>query len=275
MGVITWAQNPWGQAVPVHIAWSLLWVSLFAGMAFLVVHAIWIRRRAKADALPEVVPPEMVSCIPENVPRHSLPARIFHWVMAAAMLTLLVSAFLPKIGLRFPWVNLHWAAGVVLTLCIVFHIVHAVFFMDFWSIWPNKADMRNAWHAILRAPGNVGPAPGKPEKYQFGNKLYHLAIVACGLCMAITGMLMMSRVRTPFFTRNPYLFDDMTWGMVYLLHGFAGVTLIALVTIHVYFALRPEKLPITRAMVFGTMKREYYLEHYDPRQWACDTPASQ
>ena len=135
--------------------------------------------------------------------------------------------------------------------------------------------MGNAWRGLLRAFGNVGPAPGKPGKYPFGNKMYHLAIVACGLCMAITGMLMMSRVRTPFFTRNPYLFDDMTWGMVYLLHGFAGVTLIALVTIHVYFALRPEKLPVTKGMVFGAMNREYYLEHYDPRQWACDTPASQ
>ena len=57
-------------------------------------------------------------------------------------------------------------------------------------------------------------------------------------------------------------------GVVYLLHGFAGVALIALVTIHVYFALRPEKLPITKAMVFGAMNREYYLEHHDPRQWA-------
>ena len=96
-----------------------------------------------------------------------------------------------------------------------------------------------------------------------------------GPLMAITGMLMMSRVRTLFFTRNPYLLDDMTWGMVYLLHGFVGVGLIALVTVHVYFALRPEKLPITKAMVFGTMNREYYLRRHDPRQWACDTKAPQ
>ena len=274
MGVITWAQNPWGQEVPVHIAWYLLWVSLFAGLAFLVVHAIWFRCRPKARDLPEDIPPEIASSIPEKVPRHSLPARIFHWVMAAAMLTLLVSAFLPKAGPRFPWVNIHWTAGVVLVLAIVFHIVHAIFFMDFWSIWPDKADLENTWRGIRRAFGGAAPAPGKPGKYPLDNKLYHLAIVAFGLCMAITGVLMMSRVRTPFFTRNPYLFDDMTWGIVYLLHGFAGVGLIALVTIHVYFALRPEKLPITKAMVFGAMNREYYLKHHDPRQWACDTQAS-
>ncbi len=269
MGVITSAPNPWGQAVPVHIAWYLLWVSLFAGLAFLVVHAVWIRLRAKPEEPPEVIPPEAASCIPEKVPRHSLPARIFHWVMAAAMLTLLVTAFLPKAGLRFPWLYLHWAAGTVLIVAIVFHIVHAVFFMDFWSIWPGKTDLKNAWRAFLRSFVNVGPGPGKPGKYPIGNKLYHLAIVACGLCMAITGLLMLSRVRTPFFTRNPYLFDDMTWGIIYLLHGFAGVALIALVTIHVYFALRPEKLPVTKAMVFGSMDRDYYLKHHDAGQWAC------
>ena len=38
--------------------------------------------------------------------------------------------------------------------------------------------------------------------------------------------------------------------------------------IHVYFALRPEKLVITKSMVFGTMTREHYLEHHDPERWA-------
>jgi cytochrome b subunit of formate dehydrogenase len=273
MGLITWAQNPWGREVPVHIAWYLLWVSLFAGLAFLVVHAVWTRCRRKPGERPEDIPPEITSCIPEKVPRHSLPARIFHWVMAAAMLTLLFSAFLPKVGERFAWVNIHWTAGVVLVLAIVFHIVHAVFFMDFWSMWPGRADLENTWRGIRRSCGGSAPVLGKPGKYPFGNKLYHLAIVATGLCMATTGVLMMSRVRTPFFTRNPYLFDDMAWGVVYLLHGFAGVGLIALVVIHVYFALRPEKLPVTKAMVLGVMEREYYLEHHDPRQWACDTQA--
>ena len=58
-------------------------------------------------------------------------------------------------------------------------------------------------------------------------------------------MFMMFRVRTIFFPRNPYLFSDMTWGLMYVLHGLAGVGLIALVIVHVYFAVRPEKLPIT------------------------------
>ncbi len=78
----------------------------------------------------------------------------------------------------------------------------------------------------------------------------------------------MFRVRTAFFPRNPYLFGDMTWGMMYVLHGLAGVGLIALIMVHVYFAVRPEKLDITKSMVFGSMSREHYLEHHDPARWA-------
>ena len=47
---------------------------------------------------------------------------------------------------------------------------------------------------------------------------------------------MMSRVRTPLFTRNPYLFGDATWGFAYVTHGLAGVGLVGLVIAHVYFA---------------------------------------
>jgi len=51
------------------------------------------------------------------------------------------------------------------------------------------------------------------------------------------------------------------------LHGLAGVGLIALITVHIYFAVRPEKLEITKSMIFGTMTREFYLEEHDPARW--------
>ncbi len=88
-----------------------------------------------------------------------------------------------------------------------------------------------------------------------------------GLAVTLTGVFMMKRVRTPFFTRNPYLFGDMTWGLMYVLHGLAGVGLIALIMVHVYFALRPEKFVITKSMICGSMDRDFYLEHYDQERW--------
>ncbi len=36
--------------------------------------------------------------------------------MAAAMFTLLFTAFLPKVGVQFDWVTYHWIAGTVLTI---------------------------------------------------------------------------------------------------------------------------------------------------------------
>jgi cytochrome b subunit of formate dehydrogenase len=61
---------------------------------------------------------------------------------------------------------------------------------------------------------------------------------------------------------------------MYVLHGLAGVGLIALIMIHVYFAVRPEKRDITKSMIFGTMKREFYLTHYDPERWNVEVPTA-
>ncbi len=36
------------------------------------------------------------------------------------MLTLLFTAFLPRVGIQFNWVTYHWIAGTVLTLSILF-----------------------------------------------------------------------------------------------------------------------------------------------------------
>jgi cytochrome b subunit of formate dehydrogenase len=251
----------------------LIWVSAIGGLGFLIVHAIWVRFFAPKPVDAEGVAPQVAAGIPENVPRHSLAARLFHWIMAAAMLTLLVTAFLPKVGVPFAWVTYHWIAGVVLTASILYHIIHASFWLDFWSIWPDSVDMEDAKRRWLRATGKSAPAPRKFAKYPLENKVYHLIIVLTGLGVIITGLFMMKRVRTPFFTRNPYVFGDMTWGLMYVLHGLAGVGLIALIMAHIYFALRPEKLVITKSMIYGTLDRDHYLEHHDPQRWVPDSPS--
>ena len=270
MGVLEWATSPWGQNVPIHIAWFLIWVAGILGLLFLMVHAIYVRYFAKREEFAGAVSPDLAARLPERVARHSLVARLFHWIMAAAMFTLLFTAFLPKIGIQFDWVTYHWIAGAVLTVSIIFHVIHASFWLDFWSIWPDRADLQDAVRRVRRFMGWSAPPPRRFAKYPLENKLYHGAIIAAGLTAILTGVFMMSRVRTIFFPRNPYLFGDMTWGLMYVLHGLAGVGLIALIMVHVYFAIRPEKLDITKSMIFGSMKREFYLEHYDPERWKID-----
>jgi cytochrome b subunit of formate dehydrogenase len=274
MDFLEWATNPWGQVVPIHIAWFLIWVAVIAGLLFLIVHATWLRYFAKPKEFADDASSKVSAQLPKRVPRHSLVARLFHWIMAASMLTLLFTAFLPKVGIQFPWVTYHWIAGAVLTVAIVFHIVHASFWLDFWSIWPDKTDLEDARRRVLRFVGMSAPPPRKFAKYPLENKLFHGVIILCGLSVIVTGVFMMFRVRTVFFPRNPYLFSDMTWGLMYVLHGLAGVGLIALIMMHVYFGLRPEKLAITKSMIFGWMDRDFYLQEHDPKRWMVETSSS-
>ena len=96
--------------------------------------------------------------------------------MAASMFTLLFTAFLPIAGVKFAWVQWHWMAGLVLTASILFHIIHATFFLDFWSIWVGPKDIPEMKAELLRELGHDVPGP-KSGKYPLGNRLYHLAIV--------------------------------------------------------------------------------------------------
>lgn len=270
MGIIEFAKSPWGQDVPIHVFFYLVYVAVIAGLAFFMGHAVFLRYFAKKEEFEGPVRNDLAAKLPDEIKRHSLPARLFHLVQAGAMLTLLFSAFLPKVGIRFEWLQFHWIAGVVLTVSILFHIIHASFFMDFWAIWPDKIDIEDAMRRWKRSQGEKAPPPRRFAKYPLENKMYHLAIFFAGLSVTITGFFMLFRIRTPLFTRNSYMFGDMTTGLMYTLHGLAGVGLIALIMIHIYFALRPEKLRISRSMVFGTISKEHYLHHHDPERWVAD-----
>lgn len=268
MNFLTWGRNPWGQQILTHVSWDLLWAALFAGLMFLVAHASYMvlsahhkHSEAETDALEA-----SHKHLPEMIERHTFMARMFHWVMAASMFTLLFTAFLPIVGVKFAWVYWHWMAGLVLTGSIIYHIIHATFFMDFWSIWIGPKDIPEIKAEMMREMGRDTNAP-KPAKYPMGNRLYHLAIVVVGLTAAISGIFMMNRVRTVLFARNPYILADTTWGFTYVLHGLAGVGLVGMVIAHVYFALRPEKFWITKAMIFGKITRRDYLMHHDTRRW--------
>jgi len=248
----------------------LIWVALIAGLVFLVVHAIYVRYFARKVEFDSDLPSVEAIELPARIPRHSLAARLFHWIMAAAMFVLLFTAFLPKVGYPFNWVTYHWIAGTVLTISILFHIIHATFYLDFWSIWPDQSDLEDARKRFSRFMGKPAGLPRKFAKYPLENKLYHGVVMLSGLAVIVTGICMMFRVRTIFFPRNPYLFSDMTWGMMYVLHGLAGVGLITLTIVHVYFAIRPEKLPITASMIVGSMSREFYLKEHDPKRWVVE-----
>jgi formate dehydrogenase subunit gamma len=202
-----------------------------------------------------------------RVLRHQLVDRLYHWLMAVSVLILMGSAFLPIVGWKFEWVSLHWMTGIVLTLLVLIHIVRALIWQDWRAMILDGADIRDGVRSIRAAAGGGGPAPGKPGKYKILQKLYHLAVAILVLAIIVSGLLMLLKIDTPFWKRNPYWFDADTWGVIYSVHGFASMAMITLVMIHIYFALRPDEWWLTRSMFRGTISRKEYAEHCDASRW--------
>ena len=72
--------------------------------------------------------------------RHKGPDRAFHWLMALSVILLTGTAFLPIVGLRFDWLPIHWIAGIVLTVVVLFHIVRS-FSQDLGSMMVGPGDL--------------------------------------------------------------------------------------------------------------------------------------
>jgi formate dehydrogenase subunit gamma len=210
-----------------------------------------------------------------RVIRHRGPDRLYHWFMAASVLILLGTAFLPIVGWKFDWINAHWIAGVVLTGLVVVHVIRATIWLDIWSmmIWPR--DLLEAWAAVryeLRAKASPPPLPGKYSLMQRG---YHVCIAVTVLATIVTGVMMMAKIDTPFWLRNPYWLSQDTWGIIYIIHDLAAMLLLALIMIHIYLGLRPEKLWITRSMIIGWITGANYAAHYDPARWEAERGAGE
>ena len=268
MELFQYGTDPWGQEILIRLGWGLLYAAFWAGLIFALFHAVYaVVWKPKVAGGGDVAGAEADAAnVPEKIVRHNGAARMFHWVMAASMLTLLATGFLPIVGLEFAWLNIHWISGIVLILCILYHIVHASFFLDFWSIWILPRDLKEAVQRTKRQLGQAVDV-GKHGKYPLDHKLYHLAVTVSGLVVSVTGVLMMMRIDNPLLARNDEFFTGADWGLVYTVHGFSAVLFVFLTITHIYFAIRPDKLWMTKGMIFGWVSKENYLAHHDPKKW--------
>ena len=268
------AANPWGQEVLIGISWDLMWVALIGGLAFVVAHAVWAKWLAPHSSS-ATGGGAAIAGLPAKIMRHATSERVFHWIMSAAMLVLLITAFAPVMGFQFAWVTIHWAAGLVLSATILYHIIHAVFWQDFWAMWVNGRDIKAGLAELSHMVGRNGTEVPKASKYPIDHKLFHHGAAVSGLTAIVTGIFMMLRLETPFWTANPYMLSDSSWGVMYVVHGVSGVALIALVISHIYFAIRPDKWWITKSMIFGYITPEKYAENFDRSLWVIPGVAPQ
>lgn len=202
--------------------------------------------------------------------RHRLPDRIYHWTMAVAVFVLLGTAFLPIAGIKFPWIDAHWIAGTVLGVIVLIHIVRAMIWQDRGSMAIGLSDIKHSIQSVKFVLRARREPPDLPGKYPLLQKLYHHGIAFIMLTLIGTGGVMMVKIDTPFWQRDPYLLSAKTWGWVYVVHDLAAMAVILMVLIHIYFAIRPEKLWITRSMLLGWITRKEYTDHHDPKIWKAD-----
>jgi len=263
MEFIRRALNPWGENVPIGVSWDLIWAAVAVGAVFVVVHALMVPKKAPTGAIDE----NEAKGLPDKVERHSAGARGFHWSMSAAMFALLITAFFPVVGIQFPWVTVHWIAGVVLILTVIYHVYHVFAKQDFWNMWIGRRDVEEGKLGLKAALGKKVEQP-RPGKYPVDQKMFHHAAMVATLGAVVTGILMMTRIDNFLIPMDVYMFSDATWGWIYVIHGVCGIGLIFLVIAHVYFAVRPEKRWMTWSMINGWIHRDRYLEHHDPALWS-------
>lgn len=186
----------------------------------------------------------------ESLLRHAGADRFFHWATAATMFVLLGTSLLPIIGIRFAWLIPHWVSGLVLTVLVLFHVYRAVTALNLRSMQLKGSDF-----AELKGT--------KPGKYSLPQKGMHVAWMIVVLVAIATGLILMVKAGVPFLTRNPYLLQLWTWGLLTLLHDLAALGAVFLVIVHVYFGLLPEKRHYLSSMLRGRVSRAALARDHD------------
>ena len=267
MEIVRTATSPWGENILLGLAWDVLWLVAIAGALFVVIHALFARKKAVVEGAP--VDPRVRASVPERVVRHGLAARISHWILAAATLALLITAFVPILGFKFPWLTIHWVSGAILIAYILFHVVDALVRGTMSSMWISFRDIREGISRTRGFFSHTDDPATRPGKWGMENKLFHHLTALAGLGVAVTGIFMTGRIETWFWGANPYFLDysEATWGLIFALHGASAVALVGLLIAHFYFALRPDKFWITKSMFRGWITRDEYLARHNPQRW--------
>lgn len=179
--------------------------------------------------------------------RHQRPDRIFHWLMAVLTLLLIGTALLPVAGIKFDWVPIHWIAGVALVLVVLFHLYRVFVVHGVREMMPTGDDLQEA----ARALKNSGTDDLAPAKYDAFQKAYHWGTSFIMLVLLGTGLIMLVKIDTTFWNRDPALLSDQAWGIVYVLHGAGSLVLVFMIILHVYFGVLPEHRALLKAMWNG------------------------
>ncbi|MDX1491061.1 MAG: cytochrome b/b6 domain-containing protein [Pseudohongiellaceae bacterium] len=250
MEIIRYRNDVWGQEVILGVSWDLLWVVAVTAFLLLAAHAIFMAALAKKKAKP--------SAAGKHIKRHEGIDRAFHWIMAASVLTLIATGILPILGVQVAWLNIHWIAGLILTFVCIAHIVRALFWQDFKSMILGPSDFKEPFDDTI-----------KPGKYSFEQKGMHWAMTFLVIFVIATGVFLFLQIETPWWERVNQT-NEALLGLMFLLHGLSTLALVAFTSIHIYFAVRPEKIFYTRSMVTGWISEDELKANHDTNKWKAE-----
>ncbi len=249
MDIATYKHDVWGTEVIRGVSWDLLWLVVVAAFLVIVLHGIYEARQERGE------PP---SSDGDRIQRHQKIDRIFHWIMAFSMFALLITGILPIVGVNFAWLSLHWISGLILTAIVLAHILRSIFVKDLKSVLISAADIREGRDDSK-----------KPGKYSLAQKGMHASVTVVTLVVIVSGLIMFAMLDTPWWDRTNSM-SESALGWTFLLHGLSTLALVGLISLHVYFALRPENLFYLRSMFGGWISKDELSANHDPERWAPD-----
>lgn len=170
---------------------------------------------------------------PVRQQRHGLTARLYHWSLAACVYFLVLTGFSPVMGIRFPWVEPHWIAGLLLSVLVIGHIGYS------------SASRRYRIMAWVSGQG------AEPRKYTDAQKLYHWAIGSLLTLLVATGIVLTMGIDSVLGRADPHMLGPWWRGVMFACHGMAALCCIPLILVHTYLALLPENSWLLRSMVHG------------------------
>jgi formate dehydrogenase gamma subunit len=244
---------------------------IIAALAFCVVHAA---RRAFRQPKPTEVPsPPSGAAAEEQMERHTLFQRIFHWANAIAVFILAGSGWMiyqpgqvPLMeGAPSEWFLWHRWGVALLLVGIAAHIIREAFIaQEANPMVFNRAEVRRILSIFKNFFGLSKNYP-LAGKYHTGQLIFHWAVAGNLFLLILTGMVLWKPLRDFL----PLSLFGLGWDFIYftrILHVFFSATLFASLIGHIYFALFIKKnWPEAKSMVTGRMPlREYLTSHSLP-----------
>jgi len=246
----------------------IFYAFILAGLIFCLIHAA---RRAFRQPLPtELSKSTLTDTKEEEIQRHNLFQRIYHWSNAVAVIILIISGWMiyqPRAvpapeGTAFDWFFWHRWGVALLLVALAFHTVYESFIARGSNPMAVNQSEAGKFLAILKNFFGLSKSYPRATKYHSGQIFFHWAMAGNLFALILTGFV----IWKPFRDFLPLSLFGLGWDFIFycrLFHGFFSATLIASLMGHIYFALLIKKnWPEAKSMVTGGISLSEYLDSH-------------